>query len=506
MPAWKVPSSIVLLGLMILPGSQASTLGEARLPQPMAAFAWVDTGDHVLMFGGDVGHDTQSAAIVSWEPGRDAAATGDRLPIARWAQAAVWTGKEAWLFGGTDRTKAVDDVVRYVPGAPATVAVRLPQPRDWMSAVWDGASTAACLRGCAYLFGGAQAGHASAEILRFNPDTTTFQVMKAKLPSPRWGTTATWSGSAAYIVGGLDGKLGYTEIMRYDPKTDTLDTVAHLPLPTADAGIAWMDGALYVAGGHVTDERFGRPTLLRWSPDQGLPVATSCLPLLHPVYKEALIAQGSKLWLLGGYEDLALDRVASSAIREIAWSSCPEVAGLPLPNMDIVPAVIAVAAHATEVVQVSPAVSVSWVGKESPSLVSSTVATGEAALQGLEDTGRDLPYANIEANIDGPAQDVKVEFQVEPGTASDLSIYRYDGTGWHEVREGADIGLQGDDSVHVSAAGGTTAGLWAVVDAGGLYAVGKAAASSVPAPKAPGAGPLLLLGIVATAFVVRSRR
>jgi hypothetical protein len=67
-----------------------------------------------------------------------------RLPQPAFAMSAVWTGPEAYLFGGADMICycELDWILRYDPatGSFEEMATRLPWTKAWSTAVWDGAA------------------------------------------------------------------------------------------------------------------------------------------------------------------------------------------------------------------------------------------------------------------------------------------------------------------------------------------------------------------------------
>lgn len=164
----------------------------------------------------------------------------------------------------------------------AVMDARLPAPRAYTSAVWDGHY--------AYIFGGASyydgssppgggfgpassPNWASDQIERYDPMTDTLQVMHAHLPSQLADMVAVWDGARyAYLLGGLghvDGGKGSHQgdtsigtddsslcsastdaIMRYEPATDTLTLLStRMPEPRARASGVWDGQAVYVFGG-----------------------------------------------------------------------------------------------------------------------------------------------------------------------------------------------------------------------------------------------------------------
>lgn len=202
------------------------------------ANVWVTTGD-VVEFAGNTAKTVRTDM-------------GDR-----YATSAVWTGEHAFIFGGMNNgcVCQVGDIWRYDPATNGLdrMGAAIPSGRADTSAVWDPRDDPAsgCPGGCAYVFGGRSYGHQDRdEILRYNPATDTLQVMDARLPEPRSWTSAVWDGRFAYVLGGGTNAGLSKDILRYDPSSDTL--VKHgftLPQPLGSAS-AVMDGRVaYVFGG-----------------------------------------------------------------------------------------------------------------------------------------------------------------------------------------------------------------------------------------------------------------
>lgn len=170
---------------------------------------------------------------------------GAALPTGRWETSAVWAGQNAYIFGGAEDGSASSQIVRYDSGKDLVTVMRasLPTQRKGTSAVWDGRH--------AYIFGGYHLGSFSDQILRYNPATDELTPMSATLPTSRYLTSAVWDGRYAYIFGGHDNNGQLREIVRYDPAKDEILIVeSRLPRGLGGTSAIWAGQNAYLFGGY----------------------------------------------------------------------------------------------------------------------------------------------------------------------------------------------------------------------------------------------------------------
>jgi N-acetylneuraminic acid mutarotase len=135
--------------------------------------------------------------------------------------------------------------------------------------------------------------------------------MKKPLPELRSETAVVELGGKFYLIGGNTTEIqNGMPVDRYDaglsqeynPATDTWRTLAKMPKGTGHAGIAVLDGKIYVAGGFTIGRHMGAldsfaaydPKTDRW---EALP------PLPSPRGSPNLVAVGGKLHMFGGRVD-----------------------------------------------------------------------------------------------------------------------------------------------------------------------------------------------------------
>lgn len=283
------------------PATDTLELRATLLPSGRAYASAVWTGTYFFVFGGFDGHDATNE-ILRYDPATDdVVVMTAKLPTARYGTSAVWTGEVAYVFGGMQDLEPPyhDEVVVYDPATDTArpLALQLTPNRGTYatSAVWDGTA--------AYVFGGdacvthASAGtmstqslpifivgealemlqelppppnprvtydcEARADVVRFDPRGESLSRV-ATLPSPRFGTSAAWSGGNAYVFGGHDGSAGLDAIVRFTPSDGTVvATASRFESPLWDSASAWLGGHAWVVGGR--DPAGPRADVLRYT-------------------------------------------------------------------------------------------------------------------------------------------------------------------------------------------------------------------------------------------------
>lgn len=258
---------VSMAGLTPLSGAVSPEPTGAQLPSGRYATSAVWDGEAAYVFGG-YADGVYYHQIVRFDPVTNTAGFVAGLPITgRMATSAAWDGEHAYVFGGFGPSslprRDLDHVVRYDPetNQATLMDAKLPTPRYFTSAVSDGQY--------AYIFGG-QTGFGTRldEIVRYDPVTDTTTVMDARLPVAVDGTSATWDGRYAYIFGGMTSSfVRQDQIVRYDPTSDTV-TVMDGKLPTGRTFTAatWDGQHAHIIGGH-DNSGIKRPEVLRYDVD-----------------------------------------------------------------------------------------------------------------------------------------------------------------------------------------------------------------------------------------------
>lgn len=266
---------------------------------PLAFSAGVPSGTKALLFGGTgtLGGGA-SDRISTFDPDEPAVVSGS-LPTRRDETTAAASGGKIYVFGGRNAGGMVDEIVRYDPQTDTSeiIDARLPSPNAGAAAAGDGS--------LAYLFGGYGS---SDEIVRFDGATEFVTKMNATLPGPRYGATAVWINGSAYIFGGRSS-AHYNEILRYNPASDTVVTLpTRLPEGRSDASAAWDGNFVYLFGGAT----FGGwvDDVLRYDPRTGSISRMSARHPSGPLWGSSAIWDGQYIYVFGGGGSSASDGVS----------------------------------------------------------------------------------------------------------------------------------------------------------------------------------------------------
>ena len=145
---------------------------------------------------------------------------------------------------------------RWGAGPPPRVAWAACGPGAWTAqASYPGLildSAAVGYQGRLYSFGGYTGSVVSRTATTYDPATQTWTSL-AVLPAPRAGARAVTDGTYLYIVGGFDPNFSAVRtIWRYDPATDSYNTtLAPLPSPGGELGVAYLAGQIYRVAGQT---------------------------------------------------------------------------------------------------------------------------------------------------------------------------------------------------------------------------------------------------------------
>lgn len=195
------------------------------------------------------------------------------LPLpARDQQADVWTGSELIVWGGAlddgfgRRTFHADGAAldpasgawRQLPAAPL-------EPRTNHAAVWTGSQL--------IVWGGTGRTGLLADGASYDPATDRWRALPAAPLSPRADAAVLWTGSQVLVVGGADNSGPLVDAASYDPESSTWERLADLPAEFA-AGDADI-GAVWAGDQAVAWKTLGLAGAVRFDPVAG---AWSALP------------------------------------------------------------------------------------------------------------------------------------------------------------------------------------------------------------------------------------
>ncbi len=227
----------------IAPGAAAASLGSGFSLVPAGGMVLSeDSASANLVAAGYVKSRALPAVGAVWMQRTAPAAANS--PSARSAHAAVWTGSEMIIWGGTNGTSTATGS-RYNPATntwTTTSTTGAPAARYYHSAVWTGTEM--------IIFGGAPA---LSDGARYNPATNTWTALPASGLAGRHYHSAVWTGGEMIIFGGWNGSTYYGDGARYKPATNTWTTLpaAGAPAARASASAAWTGTDLVVFGGNA---------------------------------------------------------------------------------------------------------------------------------------------------------------------------------------------------------------------------------------------------------------
>ncbi len=234
---------------------QWQAIATFQAPTARASHAAVWTGTEMIIWGGSgtasyaTDHGRYNLTAGTW-----AGVTANNAPAKRAGHVAVWTGGRMIVFGGLNSTGLLslsDAGGAYDPGADAWTALPsagLPEPRRFATAVWTGTEM--------IIWGGlgdsvelATGGRLACDVNGIPTSWTAMSTVGA--PAARIGHTAVWTGSKLIIWGGQSGGANVNDGAIYDPTTDTWASLpaTGAPSPRAYHVAVWSGSEMLVFSG-----------------------------------------------------------------------------------------------------------------------------------------------------------------------------------------------------------------------------------------------------------------
>jgi N-acetylneuraminic acid mutarotase len=236
---------------------------EVHLPKAVKRNVAVWTGSEAFIFGGESFDDKPTSDIVRFKPPDTVELLPTSLPHGVKGGSAVWSGNYIYYFGNCicpgNSTKKI---IRFNPMTNQSVVLEeeLPVPLAGTSAVF--------YNGSAYIFGGRTGVGVEGQsdgIVKFTPSEGC-TVMTARLPSHRFRTSAVLHGSYAYVFGGYGGEEFMDEIVKYDIDRDRAELLSlRLPSPRANRAAVFNGTYSYILGGESETEYLDE--ILRFDPE-----------------------------------------------------------------------------------------------------------------------------------------------------------------------------------------------------------------------------------------------
>jgi hypothetical protein len=231
-----------------------------------------------------------SPTLDSWVP---TSAGGVLAPLARATPAAVWTGSEMIVWGGTTSIGIVNSGNRYDPAtdswSPTSLGPGVPSPRSGHSLLWTGAEMIAwgatgngdggrydpvtdtwramapyvsgrvghsvIWSGTEMMFWGGNQGNGG----RYNPASDRWRLINATFLNQRSGDSVVWTGTHMIVWGGIDAQgVHRNDGGRYNPVSDSwtpTSTGSSVPPPRFDHTAIWTGYSMIIWGGDTNDSQ-----------------------------------------------------------------------------------------------------------------------------------------------------------------------------------------------------------------------------------------------------------
>jgi hypothetical protein len=295
----------------------SSVIVSAKLPWKLTQSAAIWDGKNAYVFGG--GNEAGPMnSIVKYNPtdGQVSVMTAT-LPERVTDNCAIWNGRYAFIFGGwTGQPIYSNKISRYDPTTDTVTVMSAKLPTYSMSAIWDGTN--------AYLFGGYDGYSCYSHILRYNPSTDQLTTMKAKLPTGIKWTSAVWTGTYAYIFGGYPYS---DQIVRYDPTADSVTVItSKLPQKLIFTSAVWTGTYALIFGGASASNIMSG--IMKFEPAQySITIIDQTLP--SPRLGTSAVWDGGAAYLFGGNNHDSTGDVAYDDIIQYTPSGTPNVSPSP---------------------------------------------------------------------------------------------------------------------------------------------------------------------------------
>jgi Kelch motif len=242
------------LGLAFTPATKTTrVLPEAGAPSPRTLHAAVWTGTEMIIWGGTDGivqfNDgaRYNPTTLTWSP-----MTMTGAPSPRHWTSAVWTGSEMIIWGGWHGTASPTDGGRYNPATNTWSPISLtgaPRAVASPSLVWTGTHVIA--------WGGNDALGVYNTGGRYHPATNTWSPLSLSgAPAGRTLHSTVWTGTEMIIFGGWDGALSLDTGARYRPTTDTWTPLSSTgaPIPRQLHRAVWTGSDMIISCGRQERE------------------------------------------------------------------------------------------------------------------------------------------------------------------------------------------------------------------------------------------------------------
>ncbi len=244
---------LIVLLLAYVPSSTACGLRNVgSLPVGLDGPTCVSDGESVFIFGGKSNEsadptkdtiyrfDTESETLTKLP---------ETLPVAAFGSVSVWTGTEAYIFGGTLPNGSLSQhVTRFTPpNKVESLGDIMPYGAKRPATFYDGSKV--------YMLGncmGSLCGNTS--LMTFDPNTLQFEVTEDVLPNPIAGMSAAYveEEGAAYLFGGRGPNVTYTDIYKFTTGQGLEKQHPVLLDPTFGSSAVRLGDGIFIIGGKNT--------------------------------------------------------------------------------------------------------------------------------------------------------------------------------------------------------------------------------------------------------------
>lgn len=208
------------------------------LVQSLHDAAAATIGDQTLVFGG--GNTSTLDLVQALTPG-GAAKTVGHLPTAVSDISAVHLAGAAYVLGGYDGQRPSASVLQTTNGQAFTRVARLPTPVRYTAAATIGDKI--------YAFGGELGGGGDTTEIQEYDLATERAVVAGHLSDPVAHASAVTLDGTIYLLGGRVNGHASDQILRFDPTRNVAVPAGHLSQPVFDGAAGTFGGRAYLLGG-----------------------------------------------------------------------------------------------------------------------------------------------------------------------------------------------------------------------------------------------------------------
>ncbi|MBI4393658.1 MAG: hypothetical protein HY556_07690 [Euryarchaeota archaeon] len=275
------------------PGALAAELGSS-------AFSYVDdTGGvsgtewfYAVATMNVVGEGNRSEQAANFTPRGDTVTPREAaLPDGLGDTASVWTGEDAYIFGGRNGTACTAEILRYDDALDEFEHVAdLVEPLCSVSALWSGDYV--------YLFGGFNGSGYPGDILRFDPAMNSVTDI-GDLTKNICCKAAGWADGKGYLFGDYNASTQSYDILRFDPATNGVTDIGDLSRNICCAAAASVGPSIYLFGARNDSDNKGE--ILRFDPSTG--TVEKIGELTDNICCAAAAYSGQYVYLFGGEDN-----------------------------------------------------------------------------------------------------------------------------------------------------------------------------------------------------------